>query len=254
MTNTLHTSTEGTALVNGFAIELGCHIDGGVRTSEECDLDTVELASDLLGEYRDFTTTAPRVLEATAVFGRIGHHRVGDEDNAGEILHDLCEQAESDLNEATEDGYAWSWDGDFFLARVETFEAEVKRVESDAYLYVSSIDRDGRTAPDVSAERADYIAQAVFADAETGDTIAEVWAVWYGGQAPYVNLFAFGTEDADELFPNLQGVALSDGVECIGLGEERSAQVAHEAFLSFCQDYLDNSSMEHDFGCYGFGR
>ncbi len=251
---TLHTSTEGTALVGGNPLPLGCHIDGGVRTVELGTLDMISLAAGLMGEHdeEDTDAPAPRVAAATEVYDRIRDADCHDYD-APAILQEMGDEAEAALNAATEDGYSWSWDGDLFLARVETFEAEVRRIEDyGAFLSVSSVGAEGA---DVSAERADYIAQAIFTDDESGEVVGEVWAVWYGEQAPYVNLYSFGTEDGSDYSPNLQGVVLSDPTEALHIGDgARSPQLAHDRFLSFCQDYLDNPGMVHDFTHYGFAR
>lgn len=199
-----------------------------------------------------------------------------DEYPSGEFVSDLADEAEAELNAAT-DGGCWGWeDGEFFLRPdlEGRYFATVERVgnathtQPEPYVYVSSVD--GRDGPDWSPDvaygmwRVDIGTVDVDGD-EEGDEVFSVLAVWHGGC--YVDLHASGGESMADVFgrgypenvpwaADAMEVVYVEGVEKDGR-TVRTVLDAERQVEAWVQRYIetqgtDEDSMEHDFGHYGF--
>lgn len=253
----------GTVEVKGTTRETGCYVDGHWGNYGLSRMLTV--TDGILGThfYDDAAKEWALTQDGDAV-----------DENAWdgftfEFLHEIADDAEEALNDATPNGFGWGWhDGEFFLSADKTgFMAQVGSVGG----YVMSMDPSAILNWDGETFYADTI-RAMFRiefleldeDGDETGTTYNVWGAWSGGM--YVDLCTeFG--DASDIASNVSGFYYGNAVEVVNLGDRPTdedgrpnapytSEMAFDAMCGWAEGYVNpedgESSVEHDFGHYGF--
>lgn len=229
--------------VRTATFEAGVHIDGNRMPVEQGTIELVRFTNRLL----DQLGVAQEIVEP-----------VVDDDNENNMddfaaASDECEEA---LNRITPNGWHWRWeDSDFWLNPPDQRVGfEVERVEADAIVVADGV---GGFYPE--AVEGFWKIEVYTAD-EDGDLLTEQLgtfaATWAGGQAFYVNLYGRFHESGVDAWPALNTTAytITNPVEALGLGDERSRQAAQARLVDWLQHYADrtdDADWFHDAPHYG---